>query len=125
LVCRYEGYENERSLALHRISKAEASTLGFVRPKAFDLEKYDADGRFGFGDGQQIRLSFVISAEAGGHLLESPLSKDQDAEVLPDGRIAISATVVDTAMLQWWLRGFGEAVSEVQRVAVAAVVPKA
>lgn len=114
LVCRFEGYDNERSLAVHRISHAEVSGLAFVRPASFDLEKYDADGRFGFGEGQLVRLSFVITQEAGQHLLESPLAKDQRAQELPDGRLAISATVVDTAMLQWWLRGFGDAVSQVQ-----------
>jgi predicted DNA-binding transcriptional regulator YafY len=52
LVCRFEGFDNERSLALHRIGKAEVSTLAFERPRGFDLQKYDADGRFGFGEGQ-------------------------------------------------------------------------
>ncbi len=31
LVCRYRGYDNERSLALHRILSAEMSTLTFDR----------------------------------------------------------------------------------------------
>ncbi|MBP7544944.1 MAG: WYL domain-containing protein, partial [Acidovorax sp.] len=48
LVCRYEGFDNERSLALHRIRKAQASTLGFERPTNFDFQRYDDDGRFGF-----------------------------------------------------------------------------
>jgi len=52
LVCRYETYNNERSLALHRMISAKASTLGFDRPVDFDLKKYDNDGRFGFGEGK-------------------------------------------------------------------------
>ena len=115
LVCRFEGYDNERSLAVHRISHAQDSGLAFEQSAAFDLEKYDADGRFGFGEGQLVRLSFLISQEAGQHLLESPLAKDQEVQTLADGRLQISATVIDTAMLQWWLRGFGDAVSQVQQ----------
>lgn len=114
LVCRFEGYDNERSLALHRILSARAQTLTFVRPKDFDLKKYDDDGRFGYGDGERIQLSFRIEKEAGFHLLESPLSSDQQVVEL-DEVYEITATVVDSAMLEWWLRGFGEAVSNVKK----------
>lgn len=117
LVCRYRGYDNERSLALHRILGAEISTLTFDRPREFDLKKYDDDGQFGFGDGRRVRLSFRIDHAAGRHLLETPLSGDQQAVERADGRLEISATVVDNAMLEWWLRGFGEAVSHVRRAA--------
>ncbi len=113
LVCRYQGFDNERSLALHRIISAQASTLTFERPKDFELQKYDNDGRFGFGEGKRIRLSFRITKNAGLHLLESPLSGDQEVKELAD-HFEISATVVDTAQLQWWLRGFGEQVSLVR-----------
>lgn len=59
LVCRYEGYDNERSLALHRIHHAQASTLTFERPRDFDLQCYDEDGRFGFGEGERIHWAFA------------------------------------------------------------------
>jgi predicted DNA-binding transcriptional regulator YafY len=117
LVCRFEGFENERSLALHRIRKAEASTLNFERPADFDLQKYDDDGRFGFGHGQRVRLTFCIENEAGFHLRETPLSKDQQVRDLDDGWMEVTATVVDSTMLEWWLRGFGDAVRKIQRQA--------
>ena len=31
------------------------------------------------------------------------------------GVYEITATVTDTAMLEWWLRGFGDAISNVRR----------
>ena len=114
LVCRFEGYDNERSMALHRIISATASTLGFDRPKDFNLKQFDDDGRFGFGEGKQINLRFQIEKEAGFHLLESPLSTDQQVVEL-SSTYEITATVVDTAMLEWWLRGFGESVTNVRR----------
>lgn len=116
LVCRYRGYDNERNLALHRMLSAEMSTLTFERPKAFDLKKYDDDGRFGFGEGEKVRLRFTIARDAGLHLLESPLSRDQHVAELASGDYAISATVVDSAMLEWWLRGFGQAVWNVRKL---------
>ena len=114
LVCRFDGYDNERSLALNRIVTARASTFTFERPEGFDLKKYDDDGRFGYGNGERIRLQFRIDKEAGLHLLESPLSIDQDVKEVGD-EYEITATVVESAMLDWWLRGFGNSVSEISK----------
>ena len=115
LVCQYKGYENQRSLALHRIISAKASTLTFKRPKEFDLKKYDEEGRFGFGYGQKVQLSFCIERAYGLHLTESPLSEDQKVIEIEEELLKISATVVDSAMLEWWIRGFGDAISKVRR----------
>ena len=115
IVCRYKGFDNERNLALHRIYSAAVSTLTFDRPKTFNLKRYDDDGRFGFGEGERVSLSFRINRDAGLHLLESPLSTDQKVMEGKDLKLKITATVVDSAMLEWWVRGFGDAISDVQR----------
>jgi len=118
LVCRYEGYDNERCLALHRISKAEVTNFTFDRPKDFNLKQFDDDGRFGYGDGSKIKLSFRIEKAAGLHVVECPLSADQVVVELDDV-YEITATVVDSDMLEWWLRGFGESASEIRKQPVA------
>jgi predicted DNA-binding transcriptional regulator YafY len=110
LVCRFPGFDNERSLALHRITSARASNRTFERPKEFDLRKYDDDGRFGFGEGERILITFRIDKAAGYHLLESPLSADQLVVELDDV-YEITATVVDSEWLWRWVRGFGELVT--------------
>ena len=117
LVCRFEGYDNERSMALHRIISATASTLGFDRPKDFSLKQFDDDGRFGYGNGAKIRLSFRIEKTAGLHVVECPLSVDQQVVELDDA-YEITATVVDTDMLDWWLRGFGDAVNAIKKKSI-------
>jgi predicted DNA-binding transcriptional regulator YafY len=114
LVCRFEGYDNERSMALHRMRAAEATSLSFQRPGEFNLAQYDNDGRFGYGNGERISLQFRIEKAAGYHLLESPLSEDQQVKEIGD-EYEISATVVDTDMLDWWLRGFGESISSINK----------
>jgi predicted DNA-binding transcriptional regulator YafY len=116
LVCRFDGYDNERNLALHRFISAEAGTMTFERPQEFDLRRYDDDGRFGCGEGKRVHLSFCINKAAGFHLLEARLSEDQVFEEF-DGHYLIKATVVSSAMLVRWLRGFGEDVWEVLLVA--------
>jgi predicted DNA-binding transcriptional regulator YafY len=114
LVCRYEGFEDDRFLALHRMISATASTLTFDRPQDFNLQQLDDNGRFGFGDGTKVRLSFRVAKEEGLHVVECPLSADQQVVELED-EYEITATVVDSAMLDWWLRGFGDAVSGIKR----------
>jgi len=111
LVCRFKDFDNERSLALHRILSVTESGLTFQRPKEFNLERYDDDGRFGFGEGKRIRLTFRITKQAGQHLLESPLSRDQEVKDLGN-TYEINATVVESEQLKWWLRGYGDAVEQ-------------
>ncbi|HWK71855.1 MAG TPA: WYL domain-containing protein [Burkholderiaceae bacterium] len=114
LVCRYDGFDNERSLAINRIKQATVSGINFKRPPEFSLRKYDDDGRFGFGEGQRITLSFCITKPAGQHLLESRLARDQKV-VEHDDYYAITATVIDSGRLTWWLNGFGEQVWDVAK----------
>jgi predicted DNA-binding transcriptional regulator YafY len=114
LVCRFENYADERCLALHRIHSAQSSTLTFERPNNFSLKQFDEDGRFGYGDGKRIRLSFRIEKGAGLHLLESPLSDDQKVKEL-DKTYDVTATVVDSAMLDKWIWGFGTQISRVKK----------
>lgn len=114
LVCRFRGFDDERSLALHRIAAAKASTLEFVRPRDFDLAKFDDDGRFGFGDGRRIKLTFCLEKATALHLTETLLAKDQMVKDLGEV-LEFSATVVDTQQLDWWLRGFGDLVSKVKK----------
>ena len=57
-----------------------------------------------------------LAGEAGLHLRETPLSRDQRVQAREDGWLRISATVVDSARLDWWLRGFGAAVRDVRKI---------
>ena len=106
LVCRFMGYENERSLALHRLSKATLTGIRFERPAGFDLKAYDDEGRFGVSLGEPIKLTMIVTKEAGLHLLESPLAVDQQVKESGDN-YEITATVAPTEQLKRWLRGFG------------------
>ncbi len=114
LVCRFRGYDDDRNLALNRVQVARCTTIAFERPKDFDLQKFDDDGQFGFGDGTRVRLSFKISKEAGHHLTETPLSADQTIRASAD-HYAISATLTNSKQLEWWLRSFGPDVYDIRR----------
>jgi len=112
LVVRFDGFADDRSLALNRMLSATASTMTFQPPKDFDLQQFDDEGRFGFGSGKRIQLKFRITKNAGLQLLESPLSKDQKVEELAE-HYEVTATVTESDLLRRWLRGFGKAVTVV------------
>ena len=116
LVCRFVKYKysDNRILALHRIQSASATISTFERPADFDLARYDAEGHFGFGEGEKIRLSFTLTKEAGKHLLETPLSEDQKVTDLGHS-LRFVATVYKTLQLEWWLNSFGNDLIRVTR----------
>ena len=111
LVCRFEGYTNERILALARISEAQPGTP-FTYPADFNLSDYIDAGHFGVRRGPEVRLSFCIDPTIGQHVIESSLSHDQTVEVR-ENAFHITATVTDTQLLRRWLRGWGDAVWDV------------
>ena len=110
LVCRFEGFDDERTLALHRMQSAKDTGRTFERPTDFDLERYDNEGRFGFGEGKRIKLKIAVSDFHRLILEETPLSKDQTIERVRERNI-VTATVVKSQQLVWWLRGLGDDVA--------------
>ncbi|MBY7663041.1 WYL domain-containing protein [Vibrio atlanticus] len=115
LVCRFDGYDNERSIAVHRVRKATVSSFGFERPKEFKLSQYDADGRFGFGEGELVSLELSVVQELAVLLQETPLSDDQKIEKLGSSYL-ITATVVDSKVLEQWILGLGKLVTSVAKI---------
>lgn len=116
LACRFEGYDNERSIALHRIISAETMTLGFERPNDFNLDKYAGDGGFDFGNGERVKLTFRTDADNAFHLAETPLAEDQKIRSIKAGDVEITATVLDSRLLDTWLNGFGDEIWAVKKV---------
>ena len=118
LVVRFEGHEDERNLAMHRIRKAVDTGLPFERPAHFDLARYDDEqGGFGFGRGRQVRLHLTLPANRAFILSETPLAADQRETRRRDGRVEFVATVTDSARLDWWIATLGDDV-KVRKVAV-------
>lgn len=113
LYCRLFDHEDPRTLAMHRITAATLLGEAAVYPKGFSLDDKVAAGVWGFGAGQQIVIELLFDSGCGDHLQETPLSKDQQIEVLDDNRLKVVVTVADTPQLRWWLMGFGAGVEVV------------
>lgn len=108
LVVVFDGFEDVRTLALHRIRQAKPLSEPAVKPEGFDLDGAVADGLLGFGElGRRIQIRLLFREHAGTHLLESRLSEDQVATTLGPGEVVIEASVPLTRRLRWWLSNFG------------------
>jgi predicted DNA-binding transcriptional regulator YafY len=115
VYCRLFDYEDARLLALHRIEEAKVLDEGAIYPNDFNLDDKAARGILDFGSGENIQVELRFSTEAGEHLYETQLSKDQAIEKTEDGYLIVRATIPDTPQFNWWLSGFGENVKLISK----------
>lgn len=112
MPCVFDGYEDIRNLALHRIQSAQCTHLPFTPLADFDLQSYDDNGRFAFGQGEKIAVHLRISDHLALLLAESPLAADQSLSPAPGEPAGheLRATLTDSSLLVWWIRSQGSAV---------------
>lgn len=128
LYCRVFDYEDLRILAIHRIQSAAMLENAAKAPVGFAIDEAINSGKFGFGEGKQIRLEAIFRNGAGEHLFETPLSNDQTLTEQVNGNVKLIATVVDTPQLAWWLLGLGDGVEVIKpaslRQSIAATIAR-
>ena len=115
LVCRFQGHEDTRHLAVHRIQKAVLTPHGFERPD-FCLKDYVERGHFGFGNGERITLKVRVQRHLSDLLRETKLSDDQEIQELDDGTSLVSATVIRGEQIRWWIRMHGSAIKVLEPI---------
>jgi predicted DNA-binding transcriptional regulator YafY len=93
---------------LDRIVSTVESGKTFAYPEDFSLRTYvEGEQAFNFLTEPAIQLSIAFDGNAGNHLKETPMAKDQELETLADGRLRVTGTVIPSLKLRWWLRSFG------------------
>jgi predicted DNA-binding transcriptional regulator YafY len=110
LVCTLKDYKDVRQLALHRLSHTYVLELPCTPLQGFDFSSYAASNANKYWAQGKIALIARFTAEAAGHLRETPVSKDQELIDQEDGRVELRATVERDDTLRWWLLGFGNQV---------------
>ena len=110
LIATLYNYTDILLFAVHRIQAAKVLDQPANTPEGFDLKSYISQGALGFEENGLIKLVVRFKVVAAEHLLETPLSLDQ--QITPDqsGWVRLQATVPDTAQLRWWLKGFANSV---------------
>ncbi len=109
LVATIWEYEDPRHFALHRFNNCWMLDQKTTTPDRFDLDKYIASGSFEYCEveGKIIKLKAQFTDKTGHHLIETPLSEDQEIILQGDDQLLIVASVKDSSQLRWWLLGFG------------------
>ena len=119
LVCLKGDATKPITFALHRIRSAERLYLSANRPKNFRLDDYIASGALGISKDDEIILKAIFYDNAGEHLLESKLSSEQTYKLGPEPHsLEISAPVIWTQQLEWWLQAFADKVQVIKPVAL-------
>lgn len=109
LVATAFDYADVRLYALHRFQSAGRTYESAKRPKSFKLAQYVDEGALQFGKGQVLKLVARIDESLAKHLTETPLSANQKIKPL-DGGFELSASVVDSWQLHWWILSQGGAI---------------
>ena len=123
LVATKIGFEQIQSFALHRILSAENIDEPSVRPDDFDLQSYVDDGRLAFNptgesDYEPIKLVAIFDKLSCSHLYESKLSADQTIKDMGDDQFKLTANLMESDELFWWLQSFGFRVEVLEPLAL-------
>lgn len=110
LPVRFDGHEDVRTIALHRVVRAEMlnEPSGI---ESFDLSAWIDAGALGFGGTEKIDLVLRFHRGTGVRLIETPLAEGQVVTNEPNDRHTVSATLVDTAQLRRWILSQGRDVT--------------
>lgn len=111
LVVCFDGYDDPRLIALHRMRKVRLLDAPVTTPSGFDLAGFLDAGAMLFGTGAQTTLRLRMNRNSAAHLRDTPLSDDQQIEDDPDNpdKVLVTATVKASQRLDWWIAGFGDA----------------
>ena len=109
LICKFDKYDDIRHLALHRIEDASVLEFPAERPKNFSLKAYIAARHLNFSNGKKIRLELEFTNPVTAkNLEETPFSREQVLERLPDGAWRLEAKMDDTVLLDGWIAAWRE-----------------
>ncbi|MCK8515012.1 transcriptional regulator [Methylonatrum kenyense] len=117
LLATLEDYDDVLHLVLHRMRNPELLDTPLTPLPGFSAGDYLEQQPLDFPEGP-IQLRIRMAAEPAKHLAESPLSEDQRIEPDGDGWVQISARLLHTNQLGWWLLGFGEQVEVLEPAAL-------
>lgn len=109
LLAQVEGFDDLRQFALHRVRHAAFSKKPWRAREDFDIDAYIQAGAFGYRHGaHDVTLTADIKRSVAWLLQETPLSREQTVEALPDPEwYRLTARVPDDQQTLWWLMGLG------------------
>jgi len=108
MVASLWDYQDIKQFALHRFEQAAIIDKTIVTPEGFTLSDYIDQGEFAYPriSNKHINLVIKVQPYLMKHLSECRLGSEQQISTIDDG-YQVSAKVLDSEQLRWWLRSFG------------------
>lgn len=106
LVCRFDGFDNIRHLALHRLTDTRLTELASERPKDFTLDEYIRSRLFNYTNGksEKILLQFEFTnPKTALNLSETPFNRSQRIQKLSGSLWRLTVEIEDSPLLDGWL----------------------
>ncbi|HIU84870.1 MAG TPA: WYL domain-containing protein [Candidatus Aphodousia gallistercoris] len=107
LVCQFDGYDNIRHIALHRIGSAKKLDDNASTVPGFNIGEYVKSQHFNYtGDTvRRVHLSFdFTNPVTKRNLEESPFNRGQTIEEKVNGLYHLEVDIEDSLLLDGWLR---------------------
>lgn len=106
-----------KQLVVHRIKCVVLYDMPKCTLKGFNLYCYIDSGEFGFKiTEKKIKLHALFSHEAVNNFREMRSSEDQTIKEQNNDSVLLTATVLDTHELRWWLKETGKQVEVVKPI---------
>lgn len=106
LIANVEGYDDLRQFALHRIQQAQHLDAPAREHDTFDIDHFLASSFNAINPIKDIDLVADISPQIAWILRETPLSREQSLDALPDSDwYRLCARVTDDQETLWWVFG--------------------
>jgi predicted DNA-binding transcriptional regulator YafY len=112
LSTSFEPNQRVVALPMHRIERATLREEAARQPEGFALDTWVAEA-MQFSQKGLIELVLLIDEGASFSLTEAPIATNQKIMADPSGRHRLTATVLRSQQLSWWLLGMAGAVEVV------------
>ncbi len=107
LICQFDGFDNYRHLALHRICQASLTTTHFARPKNFSLSHYVADRHFNYSNGEKVNWIVEFESDVMAlNLKETPFNATQTLTKTKAGLWRLEVVIEDSIWLDGWVAAY-------------------
>lgn len=123
LVCQFDGYDNYRHLALHRIDSVKQLKDNAQGVATFKVKNYIKSRHFNY-TGDQTRLIHLImdfkNPQTKIYLEESPFNQSQKISEFETGVFRLEADIVDSLLLDSWIKTWAEGaeITNVKKIAL-------
>ncbi|MDY6010187.1 MAG: WYL domain-containing protein [Duodenibacillus sp.] len=111
LVCQFDGYDNYRHLALHRIDSVRQLKDDVPQARDFKLKDYLKSKHFNYTGDETRRIHLVLdfkNPQTKLYLSESPFNRTQTITEPEPGLFRLQVDVIDSVLLDNWIKIWGD-----------------